>query len=57
MFNFKTLKAGKQFHTVIAPEFEYWPRANSAIKSGMPQMKSMRKYGMKNTPPPFSYAR
>lgn len=52
-----TLNAGRHFHTVIAPEFEYWPRANSAMNNGIPQINSIKKYGMKNTPPPFSYAR
>ena len=35
---------------------EYWPRASSAINKGIPHMKSIMKYGMKKTPPPFSNA-
>ena len=26
----------------------------SAMKSGIPQINNIKKYGMKNTPPPFS---
>ena len=32
---------------------EYCPKANSAIKMGIPHTNNITKYGMKKTPPPF----
>ena len=37
------LKAGTLFHTARVPLPEYCPRANSAQKSGMPQMNNIIK--------------
>ena len=48
-----TLKAGRAFHTESVPCAEYCPKANSAIKIGIPQTNNITKYGMKKTPPPF----
>ena len=36
---------------------EYCPKANSAIKMGIPHTNNITKYGMKKTPPPFWYAK
>src|SRR5690606_41436252 len=33
-----------------------WPMVNSSIRIGIPAVNNANRYGMKNAPPPFSYA-
>ena len=51
------LNAGIHFHAATVDAEPNWPNVNSVAKIGMPQKKSMRKYGMKNTPPPLRKAK
>ena len=50
------IKSSSTKHWFETPP-EYCPKANSAIKIGIPHTNNITKYGMKKTPPPFWYAK
>jgi len=44
---------GIAFQTPSVPCDEYCPIDNSVKNSGIPAINNIKKYGIKNTPPPF----